>query len=198
MVFYCKYCPYYCSSWKVHMRHTFECHSSTPNFLYPCEVSGCTQTFKTFSAISSHLQRRHPCDWTQLEGGTGCDTGNGSGQAGALLHCDEDDFSEEVIATNSHLLAQKSTALLLLTLKERHRLTQTAVNFSVGQIKQMFLHVLDDVKASVKGRLGNSEVDIAECFDVDPFRGLDTEYLQTKFYREHFNLVVSLHIKHLK
>ena len=35
---------------------------------------------------------------------------------------------------------------------------------------------------------------IDECFDVNPFQGLDTEYLQVNFYQKHFNLVVSCHI----
>lgn len=178
------------------MRHTFDCHSSTPSFRYPCGFSGCIQTFSTFSAISSHLRRRHPSELTQLEGDSG---GGDNGQDQTLLQWNtgdlddpNEDHEEELTTTDSHLLAQKSTALLLLTLKERHRLTQAAVNFSVGQIKQMVLHVLDDVKASVKSKLdvdGRSDID--ECFYVDPFQGLDTEHLQTKFYRENFNLVVS-------
>lgn len=45
------------------MKHTFQSHSSTPNFSFPCGISGCTQTFRTYAAISTHLQRKHPkCD----------------------------------------------------------------------------------------------------------------------------------------
>jgi hypothetical protein len=106
------------------------------------------------------------------------------------------DSAEEIPdPVDSYFLALKSTALLLLTLKERHKLTQTAINFSVGQIKQMVQHVLEDVKISVKDRLADidmANLDIDGCFDVDPFQSLDTEYSQVKFYREHFNLVVCL------
>lgn len=182
------------------MRHTFECHSSTPNFLYPCGFSGCIQTFSTFSGISSHLQRRHSCELTQLE----LEGDSGScGPDGTLLQHNIEDQDEDPDDNelrdqeeDRHLLAQKSTALLLLTLKERHRLTQTAVNFSIGQIKQMVLHILDDVKECVESKLdigGRSDID--GCFDVDPFQGLDTEYLQTKFYQEHFNLVVNFSLQ---
>lgn len=178
------------------MRHTFECHSSSPSFLYPCGVSGCIQTFTSFSAISSHLQRRHPSDWTQLQDSSTPETGNSSRRED--LWSDEDvndtNIDGEVVATDSHVLAERSTALLLLTLKERHRLTQAAVNFSVGHIKEMVRHVLDDVKESVKEKLREAvqgDQDIDGCFDVDTFRGLDTEHLQTKFYKDHFNLIVS-------
>ena len=134
-----------------------------------------------------------PGEVTQLEGVTR--------QNGDTDQEDEDpnncfwDHEEDITAADEHLLAQKSTALLLLTLKERHRLTQVAVNFSVGQMKQMVLHVLDDVKTSVKKKMdADSTADIDECFDVNPFQGLETEYLQTKFYQKHFNLVVSSHL----
>ena len=60
----------------------------------------------------------------------------------------------------------------------------------------MLCHVLDDVKETLKDQLtdadGNiSEIDIDQYFDTDPFLDLDTEYKQSKFYREHFNLIVS-------
>ena len=69
----------------------------------------------------------------------------------------------------------------------------TAINFAVGQIQQMLKHVLEDVNLSVHNKLDvESRSNIEECFDVNPFQGLDTEYLQAKFYQEHFNLVVSI------
>ena len=43
-------------------------------------------------------------------------------------------------------------------------------------------HVLEDQKLSVQNKLdGESRSNIVECFDVDPFQGLDTEYLQANF-----------------
>ena len=41
------------------MKHTFQCHSKAPNFSYQCGISGCIQTFKTYSAFASHLQIKH-------------------------------------------------------------------------------------------------------------------------------------------
>ena len=42
------------------MKHVFQCHSGAPNFSYQCGSSGCIQTFRTYSAMTSHLQRKHP------------------------------------------------------------------------------------------------------------------------------------------
>ena len=56
------------------------------------------------------------------------------------------------------------------------------------------------MKANLKERFENcpGEValpDIAECFNcTDPFTDLGTEYIQYKFYQEHFGLVVCYRI----
>ena len=54
----------------------------------------------------------------------------------------------------------------------------------------MVFHVLQDVKQSVQKCVGENS-DIDHCFDVNPFQDLETEYLQNKFYHQHFNLLVS-------
>lgn len=64
------------------------------------------------------------------------------------------------------------------------------MNFCVGRMKEVVRNVLNEVKESVKQQI--SEADVDDCFNVDPFEGLNTEYLQTKFYQRHFNLVVSI------
>ena len=172
------------------MKHTFQCHSSIPNFKYSCGVSGCTQTFKTYSAILSHLQRKHE-DWTKNQ--------DPVEEAGALQQEEQQEdldslnIEEETIISRSELSispVQRSMAMLLLTLKERHRLTQSALDFCVGQIKEVVGNILDQVKRSVKDCVGE-DADIDECFNIHPFGGLETEYLQTKFYRNYFNYVVS-------
>ena len=150
------------------MRHTFECQASTPNFRYPCGFSGCIQTFATFSGISSHLQSQHPNELLLLERDGDTEQDQTLLQQNTEDHDDErnDEISEQqaISTTDSRLLAQKSAALLLLTLKERHKVTQTAINFAVGQIQQMLKRVLEDVKLSVQNKLDSeSRSNIEEC-----------------------------------
>ncbi len=39
---------------------------------------------------------------------------------------------------------------------------------------------------------GMQKPDLSTSFqDIDPFTGLHSEYMQQKFYKEHFNLIVS-------
>ena len=37
----------------------FEAHSSQPGFSFTCGVEGCSPTFETYSAVQSHLSRKH-------------------------------------------------------------------------------------------------------------------------------------------
>ena len=86
---------------------------------------------------------------------------------------------------------QKSAALFILTLKERYCITQVALDFAIGQVKEMVGYIMDDVKLNLQQQLANECLDIEQIFDYSKiFDGLNTEYLQQKFYRQHFGLVV--------
>lgn len=84
--------------------------------------------------------------------------------------------------------------MLLLTLKERYKLTQTAVDFVLSQVKETVSLVTDEVKKGVKNSLADvDEETIDKCFETaELFDGLETEHMQTRFYQEHFGLIVSL------
>ena len=89
-------------------------------------------------------------------------------------------------------MTQRSAALFLLTMKEKHCLTQVALDFAVQQVREMVGYIIDDVKSNLREKLEGVDIDITGCFDAtDPFVGLSTEYLQHKFYVQHFGLVVS-------
>lgn len=169
------------------MRHTFQCHSSTLDFSYSCGISGCIQTFNTYSAMVSHLQRKHP----RFEVSTDDLNTNTPQEEGESVPQVFDDSQLDPVEMVDELSAKKSAALLLLNLKERHRLTQSAVNFTVGQIKQMMEYAFKDIKMSIQSQLHEVHLNLDQCFNINLFEGLETEYLQSKFYLEHFNLVVS-------
>ena len=203
MSFCCCFCAFRCGKWRVFLRHTFESHSSLPNFSFNCPVDGCNQTFQTFSAISSHLSRKHPThDLDLTHSLTRTDPADiGVDNLSSTEHY-EDNHSfiqqeNNICRDMDHkIMVQRSAALFLLTLKERYSVTQTALDFAIQQIKGMVGYLVEDMKANLKERFENcpGEValpDITECFNcTDPFANLGTEYLQYKFYQEHFGLVV--------
>lgn len=176
------------------MRHAFECHSTTPNFSYTCDIDGCVQTFRTFPAMTSHIRKKH--------GGSDSDPTippvSFITEQDELEESNQFQESDTISAmslppppSSSSYLARRSTAQLFLNLKEKHRLTQSAISFTIEQVQQILNHTLDDIKSSIKHEIG--EVDMDRFFDINPFEGLSTEHLQTKFYCEHFGLIVSKH-----
>ena len=111
--------------------------------------------------MNSHIQRRHS-------------TGNTSELevVEATVDGEEDNIIDsemlqlDVEDPSPGFLAKKSSALFLLTMKERYKLTQSAVDFSLLQIRQMFHYVLDDVKTAVIEKLGDSvgDLELDDCF----------------------------------
>lgn len=105
----------------------------------------------------------------------------------------------ERVTSNSSSSRKKAAGIFLLTLKEQHRLTQTSVNFALSQVKLMMSNIVQDVQCKVENELqqhlastGFSVPDLNNCFkSTNPFEGFETEHMQTKFYRQHFNLLVS-------
>lgn len=63
------------------------------------------------------------------------------------------------------------------------------VSFAVEDMKEVF-----QTRLLPKLQVGDSQMDLAdidECFQApNPFSNLQSEYMQTKYYRENFDLVV--------
>ena len=62
---------------------------------------------------------------------------------------DYDDIDEQQSDDNDLSDAQKAAARFLLTLKERYRLSQVAVDFAVGAVKQIVSIIYESVKKSI-------------------------------------------------
>ena len=204
MAFVCQFCSFCCSNWKAHLRHTFEAHSS-PNLKYTCGIDNCPQTFTTLSAATSHWARKHRGKDFGVQSTTpSAISSNSIGDDAQMLDDDQQQDLPGVLGMGGQCeeRSRRSAGLFLLTLKERYQLTQTALNFAVGQVKQMVMFLSEDLCSAVEATvqqhcasIGVDAPDLGSCFEeVDPFHGLETEYMQTKFYKENFGLVVSYFI----
>uniref|UniRef100_A0A1X7V2N3 C2H2-type domain-containing protein n=2 Tax=Amphimedon queenslandica TaxID=400682 RepID=A0A1X7V2N3_AMPQE len=87
---------------------------------------------------------------------------------------------------------QIKSALFLLRLEERYRVTQVGIDFTVNQVRSINATIMNDVKASVLSLVDeNNRSSIEDCFDdVNPFKHLETSYLQNKFFKEKMNYVI--------
>ena len=101
-------------------------------------------------------------------------------------------------STESSSRLTRCAALFLLTTKEHYQLTQSALDFITQQIQHMISFAVDDIDEAVRNYLAeqglrgtpfsNEQLESLRS----PFMHLQTEYLQNKFYRENFNLVVRI------
>ena len=97
-------------------------------------------------------------------------------------------------------MLQKSTALFLLGLKEKHKLTQAAVQSVVEGATSLLQQRLDILHTQVCSKL--TEAGVTSLLGLDglfsedganarPFLGLETHHQQLKYYKTHFNFIVS-------
>lgn len=89
-------------------------------------------------------------------------------------------------------------ALFLLKAREIHKISQQALNDVMTDFNVMVGGILDNLHSKVKldsNGISSSDIGLTELFndplDRDPFYGLYTEHLRTKYFCEHMHLLVS-------
>ena len=82
---------------------------------------------------------------------------------------------------------ERAAALFLLTLQEKYRVSQAAINFAVGSVTS----IIEGVCNSIKQNYTELENDIPLKYD-DPFASLQTDHQQTNYYQREFRLVVRI------
>ena len=90
---------------------------------------------------------------------------------------------------------QRSCALYLLTLKEKYKLTQTAVDFVVSQTKDTIQTVNDNLHQSVHDSIcSGNQPNFDHIFESapNPYSGLETQYLQSKYIENNLGVVVCM------
>lgn len=203
----CEYCSYCCSTWRLHTKHVFESHSSVPNFSFVCGINGCTRTFCKYSTIKSHVARKHcDVDLDTVEVGRITSLSLESSVADNIEDSTQETIESQVEVCADRIVSsnqmQKTAALYLLTLKERYKITQTAVDFVVSQTKHIVDNVVTDLHSAAEKEIKKlsclNDEDASRILSVftdvrDPFLGLETHYLQCKFYEEYFGFLVSTH-----
>ena len=224
---YCKFCHFCAGNRKEIIRHTFSSHSSLPGFRFICEIHGCVCSFTNYSSFLSHVSRSHGGFSNLDDDSFNTVSLNDPDETFSSLSDIENQENEEDVMESMSLLDlpvvqspdermeqqieelctqdalqnEKAAALFLLTLKEKHHLSQEGINFTVEQVGMIISSVIQKVKESVEQKLMMQSgddittviADLNAMIDIQqPFSSLQTRYMQEKFYKMHFNLVVSL------
>ena len=93
---------------------------------------------------------------------------------------------------------KRSSALLLLKLKEEHRCTQAAINTIVEGYSALYATMMQHLQAALRGKLAelgfnpNDVEAIQEVFNEveEPFAALATESQQNAYFAKELQLVV--------
>lgn len=189
------------TSWLKHIKLI---HSHQAGFSITCGISGCQRTFTKFRTFEGHISaiHRHQADVTN--NAPALDMASGGGVE--LEEGDDEENDETVVEERfGSCELQQNSALFLLGLKEKHKLTQGAVQSLIDGVtclSQQRLHSLFTQVCEVLAKAGiplSSVSGLEALFKEDgengrPFLGLETQYQQLKYYRTHFHFVVSAYL----
>ena len=173
------------------LRHIGELHRYDPGLVIRCGIDCCPQTYNNFESYRSHVYRKHR--YALHSNSSGADSSRDDTVVPMPDSYDLPDIPMCVGNNTSKDLGAK----LLLKIKEEYRIPQSTLNKIIGDVKGMWTVSHESVKKKVmsfvSSKLPEKEIEeLAECFDNSfPLQGLETEHMQLKYYKEHFNDLVS-------
>ena len=209
MAYVCQLCNHYASfSYDCVLRHVGAVHSHENGFSLRCGFDCCPKVLTNYHAFRRHLRKKHgyclktyspPIGEDQLREmdeavnpGTDVEPEN-------TRYMDHD--SSDRRYQSSPVSEKRSNALYILKLKQKYKLAQTTVDGVLGDTEQMMARVISQLQqrlSTTLNKAGLIATDIPgflETFEdpgiVSLFSGLNTEYLQEKYFRDHMGLVVS-------
>ncbi len=188
-------------------------HSNQPGFCVTCGLDGCQRTFRNMKTFTNHMYQFHMISRAvaiphqvpssmEREGESKSldEDGYESPEDNAVLESPSTRDSDLPNTFEKEL--QSYAATWILKTREVYKLTQSAVNNIIQDVTALAQFLQDKARSAVEEVLSNAGVassqipDLQTVFNPDgpfgrPFRGLESTYQQTKYYREHFGLVVS-------
>ena len=159
-----------------------------------------------YHAFRRHLRKKHgyclktwsPNIGEEQLGESSTTSNSGAGDESEFLETDPDPQFHDPLAPSE----KRSDAMYILKLKEKYKLAQTTVDGILSDTEEIAGRIVSRLQQRVLAILDEAEVDpkeipgFLEVFEgpeiLRPFNGLNTEYLQDKYFRENMGLVVSV------
>lgn len=190
---------------KNYLKHIKLFHSHQPSFSIMCGLGGCLRTFNNFQVFRNHISAYHSSDPMLLDEQSTHIQSDGNiddESVGGVEETSSIETSFENLGSGSRNDLQKSTAIVLMGLKEKYKLTQVALQGVIESTTSLVQCRLSELYSQVRDKLLFADVssDIVSQLELlftdngaisRPFMGLETEHQQIIFYRTHFNLIVS-------
>ncbi|KAL4008313.1 hypothetical protein ACER0C_002165 [Sarotherodon galilaeus] len=160
------------------LSHINSAHSHSPDFHVVCGIDGCVKEYRVYNSFWYHIRRTHSDH-----------LGNGR-CSGSTMTQKSDDSCHDV-------LTRQATALVL-TAREKHRLSQSGVNDVVAALQQYQASLVNNLRSQVQKVFqqhheSGLEKDVLAVFDQieDPFASVSTTYRQDDVIKRNFNFVES-------
>lgn len=201
-VYWCNYCPstkFAAPTQKLLHRHIRLVHSRDPSFSIKCSYSTCSRTFTNYRTWQNH-QLKHRS--------VGNDTNDTDISKSMLIGQREEENNDSFASEHSEPDPPENDltnycAKWVLKIGETRNLTRTALIGIVEDTSELQEEVLLNSKHQIWSSLCKNGIDcpvttscIKRVLSVEnatlrPFASLMTFQQQLKYYREHYNFVVS-------
>lgn len=208
----CSMCSYCCCDSDDLLKHTVKEHKNDPNFLVHCSI--CGMSCDKWNSFQRPVKRKHSEldsdtrderndgeDIRHLDGRTDPNTIN-PGIINPTLNpgaSDDTGWGEDT-ATNTIDEMQWHAARFVLNLKEKCNVTQVTVDHTIDATKDLLSQIVGAIKKKVTAKCDEANISLSDIegnedcslFDTSfIFENINSEFLQKKFFKETFNLVVS-------
>lgn len=192
--------------WHIRRDHRYESLS------LKCGISGCPKSYKNAASFRTHLQRYHPQMLSeQPEDGTISTGFNRNDEISDRMNNEEQPESlqpespitflhdEGTVAKTTEDEQMRSAALFILKAREVMKLPQDTVDSLIQDTKDLFGMIIQQHNETTRKLIERAQISLStipgivshlEC-SQNPFQGLETEYLQTKYFCSELGLVVS-------
>ena len=199
--------------------HVRAAHSADCQINLTCQINGCPRMFKNTNTWYKHVRSVHKEEYSNRDievstlqpgGGGVADSGSAADYGGeedgrSSLYGNDGDSHEsamEIGSITSNLVSQDAAAGMLLKLKEKHKLSQAAVEEVIQVVGIITDHVAVETLSAVKRSAETHGIDMDSPFikslpsipqDVShPFSSMETAYRQQSYVRNKFPYVVSI------
>ena len=179
------------------MRHIGEIHRYDPALVIRCGIDHCPQTYKNYESFRSHIYCKHR-EVLHSQSSDACDESECIDITNSTENYEQlQDDDNQVMAAPD---IKKIGAKFLLKTREEHRIPQLTLNKIISDVKGLWMSSMDFVRKDVRSFMlkSNTEAECSPLFetfdDYFPLSGLETEYMQLKYYKENFNYLVRMHV----
>lgn len=183
----CSMCSYCSAGESQLLNHVLKIHQHDPNFHVYC--ASCLRSYHTLSSFRKHISRG--CVQAQQVNDDAADVEDGI-EMEEHLHGEED---MDQRADCQPISQQWHEARFILSIKEKYVLSQAAVDAVLFSTAELFSALLDDTLASLRLDLPEEWMQLIQQRLGERrtlFSGLSTSYLQQKYFKEEFQLVVRI------